>query len=65
MKANYEQARKVHDQACEVFQNVRKAYRNLEIGDAEFLSAKADFDKATKAFDGAFAAARVNGGGAA
>jgi Flp pilus assembly protein TadD len=62
MKANnYEKARKAHDQACEVFQKFRKAYRNLEIGDAEFLAAKADFDKATSAFNEAYASA----GGAA
>ena len=58
MKANnYEKARKAHDEACEVFQKFRKAYRNLKIGDAEFLAAKADFDKATAEFDKAYAKA--------
>jgi hypothetical protein len=52
----YEAALVAHDDALGIFEPVRDAYRAGEIGDAEFLAARAAMTKADAAFGIAFAA---------
>lgn len=54
MNKKYEQARIRHNKAFETFNAIRKQYRNLEIGDDEFLKARETYAIETEAFDQAF-----------
>ena len=51
MNNEYEVARAKHDEAFKAFDLIRKAYRNLEINDEEFLDAKKAYDIETQKFD--------------
>lgn len=55
MSKEYAAALEAHDAAFHKFDAVRKAYRAREVGDAEFLAAKAEYDAATAIYDAAFA----------
>ena len=57
---DYETARAKHDKAFKAFDLIRKAYRERQIDDDEFLKAKEAYDIATKEFDKAFAIAANN-----
>ena len=50
----YLNAIKVHSKATQSFRVAQNEYRNLKIGDEQFLKAKHEFDVANKAFDVAF-----------
>ena len=50
-KAEYEVALEAARVASQKFGAAQKAYRSLEIGDAEFLAAKAEYDASGVAFD--------------
>jgi len=56
----YETACAKHDEAFKAFDLIRKAYRERQIDDDEFLAAKATYDIATKEFDKAYAIAANN-----
>ena len=56
----YETAIAKHNEAFKAFDLIRKAYRELQIDDDEFLEAKATYDIATKEFDKAYAIAANN-----
>jgi hypothetical protein len=49
----YDEARATAAEASKKFSAIRQDYRDKKIGDAEFLAARAEFDKANKAFDAA------------
>ena len=53
----YEKAIEAHNAAQAAYRTVRDAYRNREIGDAEFITAKKAYEAATAVFDKAFAKA--------
>ena len=55
---DYETARAKHTKAFKVFDLIRKAYRDRQIDDNEFLEAKEAYDVATKEFDKAYANAK-------
>jgi hypothetical protein len=55
MSNEYAAALEAHNVAFAKFDAIRKAYRALEVGDAEFLAAKAEYEEATKVYDAAFA----------
>jgi len=55
MTPEYKAAYEAHNEACKVFAKVTQAYRNMEIGDNEFLAGRKIYDEATKVFDVAFA----------
>ena len=54
MTTQYAAALEAHNVAFRAFDVVRTAYRNRQVGDAEFLAARAKYDLATKAYDVAF-----------
>ena len=54
MKTKYQIAKTKHDEAAKAFDLIRNAYRNLEIGDEEFLDAKKVYDMETQKFDAAW-----------
>ena len=54
MKTKYQIAKTKHDEAFKAFDLIRNAYRNLEIGDEEFLDAKKVYDMETQKFDAAW-----------
>jgi len=54
----YEAALAAHHAAFDIFDAVRTAYRAMQIGDAEFLAARAVYAAATAEFDIAYAAER-------
>ena len=51
----YDGAVKTHNEALRIFEKVTRKYRAMEIGDDEFLAAKAVMNTADSAFDVAFA----------
>ena len=53
----YESARLAHNRAIKVYKKFRDAYRAQEIGDDEYLAARADYEKATAEYDAAYAKA--------
>jgi hypothetical protein len=57
---DYETARAKHDKAFKAFDLIRKAYRDRQIDDSEFLKAKEAYGIATKEFDKAYAIAANN-----
>ena len=54
MSPEYAAALAEHNAAQAAFHAVTKAYRALEIGDDEYLAARAEYGRATKKFDEAF-----------
>jgi len=54
MKTKYQIAKIEHDEAFKAFDLIRNAYRNLEIGDEEFLDAKKVYDMETQKFEAAW-----------
>lgn len=54
MSKTYEAALTKANKASREFMAAQSAYRNRQIGDAEFLAAKALNDAASKEFDAAF-----------
>ena len=55
MSKDYEAAIQKHNAACAAFRAAQDAYRALQIGDAEFLQARAARLAADAEFDVAFA----------
>jgi hypothetical protein len=55
MSNEYAEALTAHNAAFAKFDAVRTAYRALNVGDADFLAAKKEYDAATKVYDEAFA----------
>ena len=51
MVTEYEAALAKANEASRKFSAIQKAYRAREIGDAEFLAGKAEWNASTKAFD--------------
>lgn len=58
MTKEYAAAIEAHSAACVPFYAAQKAYRLRQIGDAEFLAARAAFNVAQSAFDVAYQAAQ-------
>jgi hypothetical protein len=59
MPKTYDDAIAAHNRAAAVFRAAQTAYRTRQIGDAEFLAARAAYDESTKIFDAAFTAEQV------
>ena len=55
MSNEYAAALAAHNAAFAKFDAVRTAYRAQKVGDAEFLTAKKEYDAATNAYDAAYA----------
>lgn len=55
MSTEYAAALAAHNAAFAKFDAVRDAYRARTVGDAEFLTARAEYDAATAVYDEAFA----------
>lgn len=55
MSPEYKKALETVNEASRVFSRAQKAYRTREIGDEEFLAAKAIMAAAETAFDAAYA----------
>jgi hypothetical protein len=55
MTKTYEAALEASRKAAREFTAAQVAYRTRQIGDAEFLVAKAKYDESEKAFDAAYA----------
>ncbi len=57
MDTKYEVARIKAAEASKTFRAVQEAYRAAKLTDAEYLAARAEYDKSTVEFDAAFLAA--------
>ena len=56
MTIQYAAALEAHNVAFRAFDAVRTAYRTRQVGDAEFLAARAEYESASKIYDLAFEA---------
>ncbi len=54
MIKTYETACEAHSEATRVFHVVTQRYRDMEIGDDEFLAARTIYNESTAAYDAAY-----------